>query len=185
MVDKRFLLLCIYQQYQPRPLINCISGRGSMSKCYTHWPPNILLGYLCSHFGAKLGQKMMPWGITSENPRECLEASCGLCLGMPQGIMRIMPGNASRHHADYAWECLKASCVVNVIMAPALFWILQVLYLYRSKQVKSLLWTHGAWLNFCRRRLTGLPLARLLSGLCIASLCLHPGVYNGQVSLSL
>ena len=50
--------------------------------------PNILLGYLYSHFGAKQGQKMMPWGITSENPRECLEASCGLCLGMPQGIMR-------------------------------------------------------------------------------------------------
>ena len=33
-------------------------------------------------------QKMMPWGMTSENTWECLEASCGLCLGMPQGIMR-------------------------------------------------------------------------------------------------
>ena len=32
-------------------------------------------------------QKMMPRGIMSENPQECLEASCGLCLGMPQGIM--------------------------------------------------------------------------------------------------
>ena len=32
-------------------------------------------------------QKMMPWSMTSENPGEWLTASCGLCLGMPQGIM--------------------------------------------------------------------------------------------------
>ena len=52
-------------------------------------------------------QKIIPWGITLENPGECREAS-----------WQIMSGNASRHHAkcimaDYVWECLKASCKVN------------------------------------------------------------------------
>ena len=50
-VDKRFLLLCIYQQYQPTPLIHCIYlevGAGLNATITDHHirlTPNILLGY--------------------------------------------------------------------------------------------------------------------------------------------
>ena len=88
MVDKHFLLHSIQQHYQPKPFIHCIH--------FTARPNDTIYWWFCSDtlvlnrewypwLSCPVDKKMMPWGITSENP---WRHHAGLCLGMPQGIMR-------------------------------------------------------------------------------------------------
>ena len=78
--------------------LDTLSGRGSRSKCYNHWPWVALSR-------AKQGIVPSMTELSVDNRRLCLEASRWKILGNPWGIM-----------ADYVWECLKASYVVNELI---------------------------------------------------------------------